>query len=263
MPSIPPLREDRTKIGLIVPFDCAVDWEYWMWVPQSVSLHITRTGFHSEASQIDLAAAVANLQEVDYATRSLLSIDPAAVVFACTSSSFVDGLEGEQKLNRAMRQAGAKSSLTTSGALLDALSFLKIHRIALGTPYSASVGERLASFVEEAGFSASSLVNLERSSSEAIDAVNDQEVIELARAAVRPESEAVFLSCTGLKTIHLIGPLERELGIPVLTANQVTMWAALKATGVQSQAIDQVLFRGQREAGTKPSTASTASRLTQ
>jgi maleate isomerase len=37
-----------------------------------------------------------------------------------------------------------------------------------------------------------------------------------------------FVSCTNLATYDLIAPLERELGKPVLTANQVTMWAALR-----------------------------------
>ena len=43
--------------------------------------------------------------------------------------------------------------------------------------------------------------------------------------------EAVFVSCTNLPTYDVIAPLEAELGMPVLTANQVTMWAALRRVG--------------------------------
>ena len=41
----------------------------------------------------------------------------------------------------------------------------------------------------------------------------------------------MFVSCTNLPTYDVIAPLERELGKPVLTANQVTMWAALRVAG--------------------------------
>jgi maleate isomerase len=53
----------------------------------------------------------------------------------------------------------------------------------------------------------------------------------LIREADSPDAEAVFVSCTNLPTYDLIAPLERELGKPVLTANQVTMWSALRLAG--------------------------------
>jgi maleate isomerase len=36
----------------------------------------------------------------------------------------------------------------------------------------------------------------------------------------------------------VIAPLEEELGRPVLTANQVTMWAALQEAGVGAGEVD-------------------------
>jgi hypothetical protein len=58
--------------------------------------------------------------------------------------------------------------------------------------------------------------------------VSCEEVVRAVRAADRPDAQAVFISCTNLATYDVIAPLERELGKPVLTANQVTMWAALQ-----------------------------------
>jgi maleate isomerase len=45
------------------------------------------------------------------------------------------------------------------------------------------------------------------------------------------EAQTVFVSCTALKTADVIEGLEEELGKPVLTANQVTMWDALRIMG--------------------------------
>jgi maleate isomerase len=54
---------------------------------------------------------------------------------------------------------------------------------------------------------------------------------QLIREADRPEAEAIFVSCTNLPTYDLIAPLEAELGKPVVTANQVTMWASMRVLG--------------------------------
>jgi maleate isomerase len=63
---------------------------------------------------------------------------------------------------------------------------------------------------------------------------------QLIRDADSPDAQAVFASCTNLPTYDLIAPLEAELGKPVLTANQVTLWAALRRAG------SAAIGRGQR-----------------
>nr|WP_257908400.1 hypothetical protein [Janibacter limosus] len=55
---------------------------------------------------------------------------------------------------------------------------------------------------------------------------------ELVCAADDPASEALFVSCTNLPTYDIIDPLERDLGKPVLTANQLTVWACLARMGL-------------------------------
>ena len=57
--------------------------------------------------------------------------------------------------------------------------------------------------------------------------VADGVVRDLVRAADRASAEAVFIACTNVPTFDLIADMEAELGKPVLTANQVSLWAAL------------------------------------
>jgi maleate isomerase len=64
--------------------------------------------------------------------------------------------------------------------------------------------------------------------------VSYDQVVDIVRAVDRPEAEALFISCTNLPTYDIIEPLEQALGKPVLTANQVTMWASLRAIGRQA-----------------------------
>ena len=222
----------ETRIGVVVPFDAALDREYWDLVPSDVSVHMTRTPFHHGSVGIPLARAVAEPQEAADAVGTLVAIEPDVIAYACTSGSFVNGLSGERALRSAMQAAGAHRAVTTSGGLLDALRALGVRRVALGTPYVSELGELLRDFVEEAGFEAVSLVNLDLDAG--IADVGASEVERLAAAAHRPEADALFLSCTNLRTVDLLPVLEARYGIPVLSANQVTMWAALRAAGIQT-----------------------------
>jgi maleate isomerase len=217
------------RIGVVVPFDFALDREYWQFVPDDVTVHITRTGFHAGPVGVALARAVSEPAEAAAAVETLVAIEPDAIAYACTSGSFVNGLAGERALRDAMAAAGASRSVTTSGGLLTALRFLGIRRVALGTPYVAELGALLADFVAEAGFEPVSLANLDLEGGIADLALD--EVERLAAAAHTPHAEALFLSCTNLPTAGVLAGLEARYGMPVLSANQVTMWAALRATG--------------------------------
>ena len=220
------------RIGVVVPFDFALDREYWQFVPSTVSLHITRTPFHQGPVAVALARAVAEPAEAAEAVTTLVAIEPDVVAYACTSGSFVNGLAGERQLREAMEAAGARRAVTTSGALLDALRVLGVRRVALGTPYVAELGSLLRDFVAAAGFEPVSLANLDLEGGIADLASTDVE--RLAAAAFVPGAEAIFLSCTNLPTVYVLADLEARYGIPVLSANQVTMWAAVRAAGIDT-----------------------------
>jgi maleate isomerase len=230
------------RIGVIVPFDFALDREYWQWTPSDVSLHITRTPPHFGPVGIELARAVAEPGEAADATETLVEIKPDSIAFACTSGSFVDGLAAEGELRSAIEaKSGGAPAITTSGALLVALRALGVRRVGIGTPYVSSLGARLGDFLREADFEPVSIANLELEAG--IADVAADEVEALAAGAFTPDAEAIFLSCTNLRTFEELPRLEARYGVPVLSANQVTMWSALRAAGASLPDVPQRLFR--------------------
>ena len=138
------------RIGLIVPCDLTLDAEYPRYLPVEATVHLTRTGFHPGDLDLDFILGVSSPSEIAYATRSLTKIAPGVISFACTSGSFVLGLEGEMRIRRLMEDAGAELAQTTSGALLDALAVLGVERIGLGTPLHG-VGRRQTRVVPDRG----------------------------------------------------------------------------------------------------------------
>ncbi|MFD7711289.1 decarboxylase [Streptomyces sp. NPDC059785] len=219
-------------VGIVAPFDFALDRELWRWVPDEVSLHLTRTPFVPVEVSLDLARIVSEHETLGDAVRALNEVAPEIVAYACASGSFVGGIPGERAMCEAMIRAGAVPAVTTSGALVDALAELGVRRLALVTPYTVSVTQALQEYLAEAGVlvTGRAFMGLTRH----IWKVPYRDVVDMARLAVDTAADALFISCTNLPTYDVIPQLEAELRIPVISANQVTMWAALRQLGTRA-----------------------------
>jgi maleate isomerase len=231
-------------IGVVAPFDFALDRELWRWTPDNVSLYLTRMPFFTTPVTVDMAVTLSERGVVRRATRDVLSPQPDVVAYACASGSFVGGMLGERLLVRTMVDAGAPSACTTSGALVEALGTLGVRNLAIATPYVEEVTSRQVGFLAEYGVRtvASSGLGLLGN----IWRVSYREVVDIVASVDTPEADAMYISCTNLPTYDVIEPLEQALGKPVLTANQVTMWSALRAMGLDGVGNGQSLLHAGR-----------------
>jgi maleate isomerase len=228
---------------MIVPFDMALDREYWQFLPDGASVHVTRLPIIDLPYGLEHASRVAEPGAMHDAVQTLVRIEPAAIGFGCTSGSFVGGVGFERRIREHMEAAGAKQAITPMNGLVDALHQLGARRVGIGTPYPASVARTLWDYLTEAGFQPVSLENLELDDEEEVLAATDGLVFELARRAMRPDADAVFLSCTNLPTFAVLGAVERELGVPVLSANQTLMWGLCQAAGIPLGGAENSLTR--------------------
>lgn len=217
-------------IGVIAPFDLALERELWRWVPVEVSLHLARTPYEPVPVSMEMAKLVSNPVHLAAATRDVLHVEPEVVAYLCNSGSFIGGLAAEAGLCKVICDSGAPCAVTTSGALAEVLRQLSLRRIAVVTPYYADLTAKLHEFLGELGVDTVASEHLGLGGG--IWKVSYRTVAEHIMRADRPDAEAIFVSCTNLPTYDLIGPLEESLGKPVLTANQLTMWACLQRMGL-------------------------------
>lgn len=236
------MKHRPPRIGVIAPFDMALDGEYWQLAPDGVSVHFTRLDVIDLPYGPDHARAVAEPAGLRAATRTMTAISPGVVAFACTSGSFVDGVAGEARIRAAIEEAGVPHATTASGALLEALGSLGARRVAIGTPYEEALGDELAAFLAEGGFEPGPVVNLGLTDEEAVVAADPETVLDLAERAMFPGADAVFLACTNLPTVGVLPELRERLGVPVLSANQVLMWASLRRLGGAAAAASSSLL---------------------
>jgi maleate isomerase len=217
-------------VGVVTPYDFALDRELWRWAPPAATLHLTRTPYAPLPVSLEQATVVGEPEIVARCTTELMAAEPKVVAYSCTSGSFINRRAGERALVASMIAVGAPQAVTTSGALVEALRHLGAQKIAVATPYDGTVSRGLGAFLEEAGLAVTRMRRLGLEGH--IWTVPYAVTLDLVRRAYSPDCDAVFISCTNLPTYDIIAPLETELGVPVLTASQVTMWAALRAVGL-------------------------------
>ena len=226
---LPAGPESRLALGIVAPFDLELDAELWRWCPSNVDLLITRTPFVDDTVTVDFVLEISDERQLREGVRSVIAGRADTVAYACTSASFVRGRAGEEELRAGMLRAGAARALTTSGALVEALGTLGARKVAVATPYLPELSVHLDRFLGEHGIDVvrHDALGLDRE----IWAVPYARTAQLIRDVDHPEAEAIVVSCTNLPSYDLIGPLERELGKPIVSANQATVWAALRAIG--------------------------------
>lgn len=235
----------RLAFGVVAPFDMELDAELLRWLPDGVDLLMTRTPFVDDVVTVEFAREVADAEPVSVGVRSVTAGRADIVAYACTSGSFVRGRAGEEALVRTMLDSGAASAVTTSGAVVEALHALGVERVSVATPYLPALSHLLGAFLGEHGIAV--LGHGALGLDQRIWEVEYERTAELIRQADTDDSQAIVISCTNLPSYDLIAPLEAELGKPIVSANQATMWATLKRLGLAPVGAGQALIERTRQ----------------
>ncbi|MBO0843652.1 MAG: Asp/Glu racemase, partial [Nocardioides sp.] len=176
-------------VGVIVPYDFALDDELWRWAPPGVRLYVTRTPHEKYDVGLAQARAIGTPEALALAAASIATPGPLVAAYMCTSGSFVQGRDGEQRLVEAMGTSGIPAAVTTSGALIEALLHLGAMRIGVATPYDDETGGLLAFYLRAAGLTPAAVVNL--GLTERIWTLTPDEICDLVRRAAQQPCDAV------------------------------------------------------------------------
>lgn len=159
---------------------------------------------------------------------------PDAVVWACTSGSFVYGPDGVREQAQWMASAAEVPASSTSIAFLESLRSLGARRVSVAATYPAAVTRHFTDLLASDGVAVCAVTSGDVPSGEDAGLLDPGQVTELVLGGGHPdEAEAVVVPDTALHTIGRIADWEVELGRPVLTANQVSAWHGLRLAGWQ------------------------------
>jgi maleate isomerase len=219
----------QARIGLIIPSSNRLtEPQFHAYAPARVAVHVTRlrmTGQWRKPPR-ELEGSLAE------AAASLSDVKPDIIVFHCTANSMENGMAGEAALVETIRNASACRTITTAQAIREALTHFGIKKLVLISPYVKQTNEHEIKYLAEAGFSVIHDVGLGLDSDGYI-AVTPEQWSKIVKENTRPEADGYLLSCTNTRTIEIIEDLENQLGKPVMTSNQATLWACLNKLGIR------------------------------
>ena len=215
----------RYRIGLILP-SANITME-----PQFYEIGLRDISFHASRVPLGLTTPEALLkmtEGLDDACRLIADVNPDVVAYACTSGTFIKGLDWERSLVKRIEKIVGCPAITTSSAMVGALTTLGVTSVAVATPYIDSVNREEKKFLEENGLRVPVIKGLQIIEAEPLRTTTSETIYELTAGLNSTEVDGFFISCTNLRSMEVIERLEEDLGKPVTSSTQATLWAVLR-----------------------------------
>lgn len=221
---------DRTAVGFLYPGHSAEDdYPRAAAMLGDVDLPLVHTRMESDAHVVAELLRWGEADVLAEGAKELPEVD--AVVWACTSGSFVHGWAGAQKQVDALAAATGLPASSTSLAFARAARALGLRRVAVAATYPPDVAELFARFMADSGTEVVSTVQADILLAGDVGLLGRDDVLRLAESGDHADAEAVLLPDTALHSVAWLDDLETALGKTVLTANQVSVWEGLRLAG--------------------------------
>jgi maleate isomerase len=223
---------DRARIGMLLPsVNRAAEPQITEMLPRGVSLHTTRLRLRAS----DDAAINEMVSDVERGAAMLADADVDLIVFHCTAASmFAPGFD--DGIIERIENATGKNATSTSKGCLEAFELFGAKNITLTTPYTQETNDR------EVAYLASHNVKVLSETGAGIGgdgaamlAIEPEEWRRRVNAQDEPDSQAAFISCTAIRAVEAIEPIEADIDKPVITSNQAMLWHALRKLGIDDR----------------------------
>jgi maleate isomerase len=167
------------------------------------------------------------------------SLDFDVIGYACTSGATVIGRERVARLVRGARPCRHVTDPLT--AALAAFRALGIRAPALLSPYVPEVSASLRATLTAEGLTLPVFASFEEREEARVARIDPRSIAEAAIALGRdPAVDAVFLSCTNLRTLDILEEVEAETGKPAISSNQALAWHMACLAGIAPPALGRL-----------------------
>jgi maleate isomerase len=240
------------RIGMfIVSSEPIPEAEWWAMMPEGVSVHAARVAAGAPwAAWNSARTGVTLAEDLERGARHFAGMQLSAVVIGHSSSSIAGGAGWDDAVTGNLAQILAPgTAVTTNG--LDCQAALRASGVARPfLVFPAWFGDGIlpkgVAYFAERGFDPAGHLRFDPGPGwrdKAPDRLYpdgmafDQDVESLyrqIRAACPRDANGVLIAGTGFRCVAILDALERDLGRPVISANQASLWRCLRLSGVRS-----------------------------
>jgi maleate isomerase len=152
-----------------------------------------------------------------------------AICYSCTAASVV---MGDDVVEAAIRAAKPSVPvITPSSAVRRALNTFGLRRISVLTPYTVATSAPMAAYFQRHGYEIASFTCFGLQDDRLMARTSPASLVAAARQATVPDAQALFISCTALRSASVAAEIEHTIGRPVITSNLATAWLSLRMCG--------------------------------
>jgi maleate isomerase len=225
----------------IVGNEAVPEAEWWAMAPPGVSVHAARV---TAKSPWPLDG------DLERGARQFAAMKLTAVVLGHTTSSVIGGKGWDEKMAADLKaMVGGEAFVTTNGLDMQAaLEASKVKRPFLVVPpwFNDANARAVEAYFGERGFAPAGRLRYdpgpgwrdvppgEMYARGMGFAQQIEPLYAQIRAACPADTDGVLIGGTGFRCVGILDALERDLGRPVLSANQASLWRCLRASGVHT-----------------------------
>lgn len=133
---------------------------------------------------------------------------------------------GESVVEQGVQKIFPKARVTNPITAVKArLNNLGARNIGLLTPYIPSVTQAMSDHLTEHGFSITAAASFYEENDYDVCKISSESIKKaIEHVASEGNCDAIFASCTNLRTISLLDTMTEKLGIPVISSNAALAW---------------------------------------
>ena len=178
-----------------------------------------------DAESLRCAAELADARVDVMGYACLVAIMCMGKGYHCTS---------EERLHEVTVREGSPTPVVTSaGALVSGLRTLNARRIAMVAPYLKPLARLVADYIEAEGVEVADSIALEIPDNLEVGRRDPMALVEIYKRLTLEGVDAVVLSsCVQMPSLAAIPVVERECGLPVVSASVCTTYQMLKKLGL-------------------------------
>ena len=219
----------RARVGIAVPHsNPTVEPEIRGLVPPPIGVYATRLTHRAARVEERLNHYVRHMPE---AIRTFGEMTLAAFGFGCTGSSYVAGLDLEDRLTAAAAEECRIPVITAAQAIRRALKSLGCNSIALVSPYPAELAEAGYRYWESAGIRVVARLRVDPALTDThrIYELTSDNALTALRRIDRSGADCLLASGTGMPTLRALRSFRTECPLPAISSNLCLAWALTRA----------------------------------
>lgn len=240
---------DKARLGIFIVGNEAVpEAEWWAMAPTGISIHAARVTAKAPWARWDDARREVILEpDLERGARQFAAMRMAAAVVAHTSSSVLGGNGWDEAVISQIAQiVGETTQVSTNGIdCVQALRQCGARRPFLVLPawFDQSFAERAVAYLNGRGFQVPDYLihapdkkwrNVAPGALYGQFMHLEQRVDDLPSqivAACPPAADAILIAGTGFRCVAILDELEQALDLPVVSANQASLWNCMRLAG--------------------------------